>query len=475
VGGNPSILVLPSIDAAGAGLAQRIVETDDGPAPPFALGQVFSTGLGGDDDRLLAADAGAHRVLVYGPPLPAGGEQAGTRVGQLSAFGRKAHRGETLSFTVDRPGGVAADAERLIVADTRNARVLIWEPLPDADALSASLVLGQPDFGSSLADGQDAGLATLGGPRGVATDGTRVLVSDTNATAGAGRILVWLDLAGLANGAAADTALTGLDAIGIAWRPGPLGTVGVLAAAVPDLHAVLVYRDLDLAALVAGSPPAPSFVLGQRDLGGGVPAGIPNDPAIASPRARMFAPRGVWFDAAGETLFIADAGNGRVLAFGGVSSLTSTAEAALVLGQPDDGTVDPGPDLAFRASQPSAARLAGLPAGGVVDALDRLVVLDARAHRALIWDTVPALDPALDGAPADGVFGQARVTGSTPNEGGVGARSLFTFNAAEGTGLGALDGPAPGVAASPDGSGGTLLWIADSNNNRVLRVPLPAP
>jgi hypothetical protein len=46
------------------------------------------------------------------------------------------------------PRGVWFDDERLIVADSGNHRILIWSPLPDRDGAPAQIVLGQPDFHS---------------------------------------------------------------------------------------------------------------------------------------------------------------------------------------------------------------------------------------------------------------------------------------------------------------------------------------
>ncbi len=44
------------------------------------------------------------------------------------------------------PRGVWFDDELLVVADTGNHRVLIWHGVPGADGADAQVVLGQPDF-----------------------------------------------------------------------------------------------------------------------------------------------------------------------------------------------------------------------------------------------------------------------------------------------------------------------------------------
>ena len=46
------------------------------------------------------------------------------------------------------PRGVWTDGERVVVADTGNHRVLIWHSMPSADGAPADVVIGQPDFSS---------------------------------------------------------------------------------------------------------------------------------------------------------------------------------------------------------------------------------------------------------------------------------------------------------------------------------------
>ncbi len=86
------------------------------------------------------------------------------------------------------PRGVYFDDERLIVADTGNHRLLIWHDFPTADGAAADVVLGQPDFYS---EGPNAGgrgpQNGLHLPTGVAVIDGKLFVAD----AWNHRLLVW--------------------------------------------------------------------------------------------------------------------------------------------------------------------------------------------------------------------------------------------------------------------------------------------
>ena len=98
----------------------------------------------------------------------------------LSSFGF-GKTGGPLMF--HHPSNIATDGKKLVLADTRNNRVLVWNELPLSNK-EPDLVLGQIDFNSNT-----PGLAAdkMNWPVSVATDGKRVIVADTNNN----RVLVW--------------------------------------------------------------------------------------------------------------------------------------------------------------------------------------------------------------------------------------------------------------------------------------------
>lgn len=85
---------------------------------------------------------------------------------------------------MNHPTKIATDGKRLIVSDTWNHRVLIWNDIPTKSNEPPDLVLGQPDFNSNIGRlGRDG----MNWPMGVATDGKKLLVAD----AGNDRVLIW--------------------------------------------------------------------------------------------------------------------------------------------------------------------------------------------------------------------------------------------------------------------------------------------
>ena len=76
------------------------------------------------------------------------------------------------------PRGASADATHLVVADTGNHRVLVFDR---ANGGEATLVLGQSTFADASPNrGGAANAATLDAPEGVYTDGTRLIVTTTD-------------------------------------------------------------------------------------------------------------------------------------------------------------------------------------------------------------------------------------------------------------------------------------------------------
>ncbi|MBI4199405.1 MAG: hypothetical protein HY535_02895 [Chloroflexi bacterium] len=128
----------------------------------------------------------------------------------LSGFGFNDTGGPLL---FNHPSGIATDGTRLFLADTFNNRVLVWNTLPKGN-VAPDLVLGQKDFRSN---NPGTGRDQLDWPISVATDGTRLVVADTNNY----RILIW-DTLPTRNGQPADLVLQGG---GYDGGPGPSKSV----------------------------------------------------------------------------------------------------------------------------------------------------------------------------------------------------------------------------------------------------------
>lgn len=85
---------------------------------------------------------------------------------------------------MDFPSDAWSDGERLVVTDSVNNRVLIWNEFPTTDFAAADVVLGQPDFGSVAAG---LGASGLEYPYHVHSNGNQLFVGDASNN----RVLIW--------------------------------------------------------------------------------------------------------------------------------------------------------------------------------------------------------------------------------------------------------------------------------------------
>ncbi len=99
------------------------------------------------------------------------------RLGGASPGGLALPSADPTPSTMYAPRGVWTDGQRVIACDTGNHRVLIWRTMPDVDGADADVVLGQPDF---LSEGPAAG----------GTDVRRGLYLPTGVTVIDGRLVV---------------------------------------------------------------------------------------------------------------------------------------------------------------------------------------------------------------------------------------------------------------------------------------------
>jgi hypothetical protein len=128
---------------------------------------------------LFAADTVNHRVLGWSTVPTSSQESADFVLGQPDLATATANTGGISASTMNYPSYVHSDDTRLFVADRLNNRVLIWSTLPTSRT-AADIVLGQADMDDSAANqGGAASLSTLRHPDCVFSDGTRLLVCDT--------------------------------------------------------------------------------------------------------------------------------------------------------------------------------------------------------------------------------------------------------------------------------------------------------
>ncbi|HEO72022.1 MAG TPA: hypothetical protein ENN80_12220, partial [Candidatus Hydrogenedentes bacterium] len=153
-------------------------------------------------------------------------------------------------------------------------------------------------------------------------------------------------------------------------------------------------------------------------------------------------PSGVAVDVVNNKLYIADTGNHRVLRY--AYPLAGNQPAAeLVLGQADftSGSANAGGSADTETFNGASSVY--------VDSTGRLWVADSENHRVLWFNAAHTL--SSNKPDADGVLGQADFTSASANRGGS-------------TGQNSLNHPYD-VHVDPSGN----LWVADYDNNRVLR------
>ena len=367
------VILGASVEAAG-------VDKPVAPGPASMFGPRGAC-LAAPAGPLFVCDTGHHRLLVWRRAPVDDGAPADYVIGQLdfSREGRNA-RGEVGQTTFNVPTGVAAAEGVLAVADAWNHRVLIWHGLPDAASRAPDVVVGQADFGHGLANrgGDHTRADTLNWCCGVAVVGGRLIVADT----GNRRVLVWNEIPH-ANGAPADLVLGQRDFFSRDENSGEGGgprgmrrphdiavAGGALFVADAGDNRVMAWRTWPRA---NGAPC--DFVLGQADA-----FRLDHNRSAYLPSARsMNMPCAIC--AHGTQLIVADTANSRLIGFER-RALAVGVDATLLAGQPNFEAKGDN-----RWSAPARDSLCwpyGVAASG-----GALAIADSGNNRVLLWDVAP--------------------------------------------------------------------------------------
>lgn len=145
--------------------------------------------IAGDRRRILIADAGNHRILGF-HGHPRGDQEAVFLLGQSDFTSWEEYPYRPQSAQVLRfPYSLAMEGERLVVADTANNRVLLFDSLPETGLCPpASAVIGQPDFSANGENNwKEVNEGSLCWPYGVHTCGNILAIADS----GNNRVMLW--------------------------------------------------------------------------------------------------------------------------------------------------------------------------------------------------------------------------------------------------------------------------------------------
>lgn len=253
-----------------------------------------------------------------------------------------------------QPTYVHSDGQRVVVGDTENNRVLIWNSIPTANGAPADIVLGQDSF-TSASTALTPTATRLKAPQGVWIQGNRLFVADSLFH----RVLIWNTFP-TSNNQPPDVVIGQPNFT--TTRPSNLLDDDIPVAANNLLNPVAVSSDgtrmyvADLGhnrVLIWNAIPTQNhqpadIVVGQPDLSSDTSRFSNNSPRLCEseavdddenllypPRcaATMSLPRYVVSD--GQRMFVADGGNDRVLVFDNIP-VNNAARADVVLGQPDE-------------------------------------------------------------------------------------------------------------------------------------------
>lgn len=382
-----------------------------------------------DGTKLYVADNGNNRVLIWNTLPVANQTSANVVLGQPNFTSATANNGARAANSLNSPRFAFSDGTKLFVSDTTNNRILIWNTIPTVNRTSANVELGQPNFTTATANNGGRTANSISGPRGVASNGTKLFVADTTNN----RILVWNTIPTVNNTSASlvlgqpnftsGTANNGGIAANTLSSPRAVHVAGTkLYAADTSNYRILLWDPIptttqENAGNVQGQP---NFSVGTANNN------LLNEQSIAGPQ-------GVHYD--GTKFFVADTINNRVLIFNSVPAVNHVG-ADVVLGQPDayQNAVNNGGLSASTMSAPAAVFSNGT----------KLFVADTGNNRILIWNTIPTVTATA----ADVVIGQANTTSGTANNGGRNGRTM----------------------SAPDHVmvDGTKMYVADTTNNRVM-------
>lgn len=108
-------------------------------------------GLHTINNKLIVADTAQNRVFIWNEMPTSSYKKPDIVLGQLHATGTERNAGgKADASSLLYPSGVWSDGNKLIVADAWNHRVLIWNEFPAYNGQPADVVLGQPTMNNNL-------------------------------------------------------------------------------------------------------------------------------------------------------------------------------------------------------------------------------------------------------------------------------------------------------------------------------------
>ena len=102
-------------------------------------------------EKLMISDTGQNRVFVWNAIPTTEFAEPDLILGQIEQEDKGRNAGTGVSAgTLQYPSGIWSDGEKLIIADAWNHRVLVWNSFPTQNGQAADVVIGQTDFEQNL-------------------------------------------------------------------------------------------------------------------------------------------------------------------------------------------------------------------------------------------------------------------------------------------------------------------------------------
>lgn len=139
-------------------------------------------GIMANGGKLFITDSSNSRVLIYNSIPTTNDTSADVVIGQADMVSSQTNRsGAPGRATLAVPSTSHTDGTRLFVADNFNSRILIYNTIPTSNGASADVVIGQPDFASTTSNqGGNPGADTINGPRGMFLTGNKLIISESS-------------------------------------------------------------------------------------------------------------------------------------------------------------------------------------------------------------------------------------------------------------------------------------------------------
>jgi len=295
-------------------------------APDTSVGGLAYPGKASvsSDGKLVVADTSNNRVLIWNS-LPTSTDASPSVVVGQPDFDSSGSG--TTAATLYNPTAAMIANGKLVVVDSGNSRVLVWNSIPTANGVDADVVVGQPDFTSGTANNACtvttpscsatavAGQNNLNQPLDLWTDGYKLLVADTANN----RVMYWLQIpssnmvnASYVIGQSSFTRVTGSTAASSLYTPTGIASDQTrIYIADSRNNRVLVYNSFP-----TSNGPTADTVIGQHDFTHVTANDLDqNGTKDDYPSAQtLYNPTGVAIFN-GSTLFVTDSSNHRILGF----------------------------------------------------------------------------------------------------------------------------------------------------------------